>query len=175
MTVKVNRFVKFLNSLSQTGRYANKQISQMKRACGNPVYQNRYFGNSIALLQKNLDRDCFCYVQKDGSKIVRETENKHLYGFKLFSSKKVYSDYGDMQIKLTQKQAVYNMHAGKIEEEAKKSYSIDGPSILIVRSAAERQSQFPSTELGGSIHPAVAAKQNMPNGDTVYIERYPGI
>lgn len=88
MTVKVNRFVKFLNSLSQTGRYANKQISQMERACGNPVYQNRYFGNSLALLQKNLDKDCFCYVQKDGSKIVRETENKHLYGFKLFSSKK---------------------------------------------------------------------------------------
>lgn len=173
MVVKVNRFVKFLNSLSQTGRYANKQIAQMERAGGNPVYQNRYFGNSLALLQKNLNKDCFCYVRNDGDKIIKEIENKNLFGFKLFSSNKVYSDYSDMKIRFTEKETVYNLHTNKIEEEANKSYSIDGPSVLIVRSAAERQSQFPSTKLGGSIHPAAAKKQIMSNGDTVYTESYP--
>ncbi len=177
MTIKVNRFVKLINSFSTTGRYANKEISKMENACKNSVYQNRYFGKSLALLQNKhtdgfLKKDCFCFVQQDGSKIVKETINKRVFWFKMHSSNKTLMNESNAPINLVKKEVLYNLSTNKVEENAKKCYRYGGNSILIVKSAAERESSFPVTNLGKSLHPSIAEKSVGTNGESIYVEKY---
>lgn len=176
MAIKVNKYVRFLNNFTAVGREANLQIKRMAKNNSNPIYQNRYFGQSLALLQKNVSKltkeDCFCCIQKDGSKVFKHTSNKKRFGFKLFSLNKEVIDKYDMPVSSYKKEVVFNLNNKTIEEYATKKSGVDTPSVLIVRSKAERQSQFPSTELGGSVHPAIAVKNVLSNGDTVYFESY---
>ncbi len=181
MTYKVNRITRFINSFSKTGRQANKEISNMiALPLSDTVYQKRLSNGSIALMKNNVfstfKRDLFCLIKKDGSVITKSTQNS-LPGnnekFKFhYSVKQVLNSYGQ-KIKLMKRSVLYRLQDGKIEETAKKVSVPGGPSELIVRSAAGRISEFPATTLGGRIHPAVATKSELPNGDVIYREYYP--
>lgn len=172
MVLEVNKTVRFLNSFTKVGRNTNKQISELSEACNGTIYQDRYLGKSLSLLQKRPNEDYFCHINEDGLNLVKKTKNINIGGFKVFSMKKKYLDRYGMSVETKIKQSVYNLRTKKIEEEAKKSCYLDGPSSLVVRSSGERQSEFPATVLGGTIHPAVAKKKVTPNGDTIYIEKY---
>ena len=181
MIYKVNRITKFINSFSKTGRQANKEINNMiVLPLSDTVYQKRLSNGSIALMKNNVfstfKRDSFCLIKKDGSVITKSTKNTFPgdnENFKLHNSvKQVLNAYGQ-KIKLMKRSVLYRLQDGKIEETAKKVSVPSGPSELIVRSAAGRISEFPATTLGGSFHPAVATKSELPNGDVIYREYYP--
>ena len=173
---KVNNFTIFLNNFTPIGRAANKEIQNL-RSVGrhNPVYQKRLGCDTIMLQHdqcwKNVHKSTTVTLGSNGSKNVTIREKTHLEnGFDLLAIIK--KRFGELKTQF-EKQVLYNQKNGKIEEYATKYISLDGPSILLVKSSAGRKSVFPSTRLGGSIHPAVAKKEILENGDVLYTEAYP--
>ncbi len=172
MVVKVNRAVMFLNMFTQVGRNANREISKLRKLKSSPIYQNHYFGKSLSLLQKNLNEDYFYHIDTNGVRVIKETKNRHLFDFKIFSSNKKYLDKDLMPQEVLKKEVVYNLKNNKIEEDAKTHSHIDGPSITEVRSAAKRESNFPLTALARKMHLGCSKKKHLRNGDTIYIEKH---
>lgn len=176
MTNKVNNFTIFLNYFTPVGRYANQEIKNLRSVCRhNPVYQKRLNFDTIMLQHdkagKNIHQSTTVTLDSKGAKNITTREKMHLENNfdlltiikKRFSGVKTYFE----------KQVLYNTENKKIEENAIKYISYDGPSILTVQSAAGRKSEFPVTRLGGSVHPAVAKKETLKNGNIVYMEAYP--
>lgn len=180
MTIKVNRITIFINNFTKTGREANKVIKDMRlRPADESIYQKRFNNGSIALLKQNVfhkvTKDSFVIVKPDGSKVIKTTQNliQKEADQKFHSSfKEFLSPYGQA-VKKIKKSVLTRISDGKIEEFARKVELLDGSSFLFVRSSARRKTDFPATSLGGSIHPHMARKQQRPNGDIVWTERYP--
>lgn len=176
MANKVNNFTIFLNYFTPIGRLANKEIKNMRSGLSpNAVYQKRLSSDTIILQHdktwKKSIQSTTVLLGSDGSKNVTLREKKFFEnGFELLSIIK--KSFCGMK-KNSEKQVLYNTKTGKIEEKATKIYSLDGPSILTVKSTGNRESHFPVTKLAGPIHPAVAKKEILKNGDTIYIESYP--
>lgn len=193
MTTKVNGLVRFINMFSDSGVVANEQIKLLKKNSNAPIYQRRYLNGTIALLQdttrKALNDDVFCLIKPDGSMVTKATSNQYIgNGYKLHTCEKTSnSDFSNKAIGFV-KEVFYNLNSKdsnhQIEEYAKKSrrttlsgesYYDDWVSRLFVFTKKRRESEFPSTKLGGSIHPAIANKFERENGDIIYIEKYPSL
>lgn len=181
MTIKVNNFTKFLNSFTKTGRQANKEINDMcLLAHKDVIYQKRLQNGSIALLKKlefsKFSEDTFCLIKPDGSKVVKTTHNVFSGENEKQKTHLVFTEFfnnAGTRMKLIKKAVLYRMPKCKIEEIAKKLTIWDGPSELTVCSKAGRISEFPVTKLAGSIHPNMATKKELPNGDVIYREYHP--
>ena len=176
MSNKVNNFTIFLNYFTPVGRFANQEIKNLRSVCSQPpVYQKRLCCDTIVLQHdecwKNVHKSTTVMLDSKGAKNITTREKIHFKdGFDLLTIIK--KGFCGEKTKF-EKQVLYNTENGKIEEKATKYISLDGPSNLTVKSSAARKSVFPSTRLGGSIHPAVAEKEILENGDVVYTEAYP--
>ena len=184
MTYNLNRITRFINSFSKTGRQANRKIKNMlKYPNSGMVYQKQFKDGSIALLQyqyfprRRMSADIFCLIKSDGSKVSKITTNtisQNKTGTqRVYRSIAEFLDITGGRMKLINKSVLFRMPDGKIEEAAKQVSIPGGHFELNVYSAFNRISEFPSTSLGGRIHPAVATKSELPNGDVIYREYYP--
>lgn len=175
-TVKVDGFVKFMNAFTPVGRKANHEIKNMKVVKADQVYQKKLPQNTIALScnrkYQGIEEDSLILVNSGNIKMVKKTKKQTLEdGYLLFKSVKKYIMSG-IEGHTMQKERLYNLNTKKIEESANKIVFSDGPSINIVKSKSGRKSTFPVTELGKSVHLAVAQKTVLENGDLQYVERY---
>ena len=175
-TVKVDGFVKFMNALTPVGRKANLEIKNMQVIKADQIYQKRLSNKAIALScsrkYSGTSEDSFVVINTGSVKRVKETKRQAFEaGYLLFKSVKRFIMNG-LDGHTLQKERLYNSNTKKIEEHANKIVFSDGPSIKIVESKAGRKSKFPVTELGKSVHPAVAQKTVLENGDVQYVERY---
>ncbi len=181
-TRKVNFITCLVNSFTETGRHANIQIAEMKLdAPSGKIYQRRLRNRNIGLLQKtHLNKpygqtncDCVVLINKDGSVSTKEHHTTTTASKKIIYSLKTLYGKLSNKIQTVEKTLLYAHPSGKFEESATKTVNhLMGTSELVVKCAAGNTS-FPTTKLAGSLHPRMAEKSVLPNGDTIYIERYP--
>lgn len=167
-TQKVNFFTICINHLTPNGRNANLEIAEMQ----GKIYQKRLKNGNIALLNEHKAGDTFMLIKKDGTLSIKATKKKENGENKLISITKTFYEKSLQKIKEIKKEVLYSLPENKIEETARKISYLDGPSGLKVISAGNRKTPFHQTRLAGSLHPSMAEKTVMPNGDVVYVERY---
>ncbi len=175
-TVKVDGFVKFMNAFTPVGRKANFEIKNMQVIKADQIYQKKLSNKAIALScshkYSGISEDSFVVINSGSIKKVKKTKRQGFdSGYLLFKSVKKIIING-LEGHTMQKERLYNLNTKKIEESANKIVFSDGPSINIVKSKSGRKSTFPVTELGKSVHLAVAQKTVLENGDLQYVERY---
>lgn len=183
-TSKVNFITRFTNYFSQTGRQANLQIAEMQS--DNPkatIYQKRLKEGAIGLLQSSQSRDneisdTFILIHRNGIGVKDSrqdifTDNKHNPINKLTTISKELFDKSALKIKSVKKSIFYALPQNTVEEVATKTHNLDGSTQLIVKSSGNRKSAFPITRLAGSLHPSMAEKFELSNGDKIFIEKYP--
>lgn len=173
MTVKITKLTMFRNKFSKVGRVANDNITALQRENpGRDIYQKRLQNGKIGLLLSEKNNSDFFIVGTNGIVAAAKTENTNDFVGKLYNRVKVFYDEMEIAIRKIQQSSVKNLKNGKIEEVSLRKWNIDGPVDIIVKSKAGRQSQFPVTRIAKNIHPAVAQKSELSNGDTVYWEHY---
>ncbi len=184
MTINVDGITILVNMFSKSGRQANKQIKTLRKEhpiC--TIYQRRLKDNKIALLAtSSLDRTKTSrFMVVDEEKILGNNRTHLSYLCKDFDLlHKVYEStktrFGEFKntLKTVEKAVLYRMPGNKIEESATKTILTDGPVELRVYSPSDRKTPFYMTKLAGTLHPAMAQKKTLPNGDIIYIERHTG-
>lgn len=175
---KVNKIITIKNYLTPSGRNANKEIKNMRAIKNTEIHQRNLPCDTIALKQdnktNNIEESTLVLLNSTNTQITKRTQNTYIANkYKLFSSIKEYIFGGELKKPFNKKEILYNLSNGKIEEKAEKIITSDGATMLVVRSAANRKTEFPSTKLGRSLHPAMLKKEVLENGDTLYIESYP--
>ena len=176
MIQKISRFTMFKNCFTNAGLSANKEIRKMlsKSDIGD-IYQKKLPNGKIALLQEqnleNHKKSTTLIIDKFGvqNEIIRN--KKSLNDFEIKSvSKKDFKAFSNLE-----KQIVYNLKTGKIEEKATRHSGLGCGVTLSVISRANRESKFPATDIAGSIHSTIYKKIKYLNGDTSYIEMCPNL
>ncbi len=180
-TGKVTMLTMFRNALSQAGRNANNEISEIKAAFPKLAINQERLGNTIELSYTHNDTvstiTSKILISKDG--ITQKETNNISYvdkkrKFKLISV--LYEYYknlvGKNPIKKLEIQSIQNTATNKVEEIAKRTEHLDGSISINVTSIFGRESECPSTYLAKNIHPSQAKKVVNENGDIVYIEKY---
>ena len=175
MIQKVNRLTIFKNYFTQTGRFANeeiKNIREMANGCVD-IYQKKLPKNIIVLQHgtksRNTNKTRTLFINSNGTQNITEIENTlSEKGFKLISILKKYLP----GISHHERQVLINTKTGKIEEKANQYSGLGRGSNTTVISYGNRESEFPATKLAGSIHPSIAHKIIFDKGGFGYNEMY---
>ena len=69
-------------------------------------------------------------------------------------------------------QKAFNTFSGKLEEKAERIQNWKDGIIIKVLSKKNRETTFPSTKIGGKLHPAIYTKKVLQNGDVEFTEKY---
>ena len=182
-TGKVTPFTKFHNLFTNSGRTANKVINKVKKGNSNRIifnqtrdtndiinlsYKQKYSDNGIlerkykiselGIFEKETIFTSFLSLYKNSYKVIEKLKEN----FK--------PDRQFPPLKKIESILLENTSTQRVEEFAEKISYIDGPVKLKVISYADRISEFPSTKLGGSVHPSIAVKTVNENGDVLYQE-----
>lgn len=179
---KVNKLTIFRNAFTKKGRKVNKYIKILQTENPNStIYQRRFCNNTTALLTDSYTptaKTNKLLLFKNGNLTgTKDTKISFFYKdfdlkYKILDSEKkifTYFNYVKKQIKKT---SLYSMPGHKLEETATKIKDIDNSVELRVYTADKRKTIFPATKLAGSVHPTLAKKKVLPNGDTIYIEHH---
>ena len=179
---KVNNFTIVKNALTSSGRKINKQIRQLQSKHPESAIYQRNFGNNKTALLTDIYEDnaktSSLLLMKDGNIVgSKETTNFSLIKnfdlkYKYYSTeKKIFDSYNYIKQQIN-KAVLFRMSDNKIEESATKIKFLDGPVKLKIYSAADRKSDFPALGLSGKLHPSLARKTVMKNGDVIYAESH---
>lgn len=174
MIHRVNKLVMFKNSFTRTGRLANREIKKLlSMSDSGDIYQKNLPNGKIALQQdqklKSLRKSMTLILNKYGIQNEITREKRSIKSFDISSIRK--KDLTTYSTK--EKQVLSNTKNGKIEEKATRHAGLGSGVTLHVISRANRESEFPATDIAGSIHPTIYKKITYPNGDTSYVEMYP--
>lgn len=176
MIQKINRFTMFKNYFTSAGINANNEIRKMlSKSYVGDIYQKKLPNGKIALQQEqnfeNHKKSMTLIIDKYGvqNEIIRNKKTINDFDIKSVS-KKDFKAFSNLE-----KQIVYNTKSGKIEEKATRISGLGRGVTLHIISGANRKSEFPATDIAGSIHSTIYKKITYPNGDTSYIEMYPNL
>ncbi len=182
MTVlKVDKYTLFKNAFSESGRKINKQIKQLQTEHPqSEIYYREYKNGRLALSAESTQDDIHktSFVLLENGNIVgsRQTGTEQLtqngLKYRIFRIEKKVYDFLYRLTQKTNKTSLFRMPQNILEEAATKVTYKDNSILLTVRSAKDRQTKIPATDLAQRYKPALARKVQKPNGDTVFIERH---
>lgn len=176
MTIKLNKFVIFMNKIRPDKRFVNQHISRIASyGEGIPIYQKTLKNGSTALSatitnSHGTKYDEFVVVNKDGTYFERGRKYTKEASKTFFTKLTNFCDKNGWRISAKFQNKFFRNN--KLEESAMKEITKDNRVNIIVRSVAGRQSQFPKTPIGRNLYPAVCAKAVEANGDIVYRESF---
>lgn len=179
MTTKVNKITKFINYFTSSGRSANELYKNISLKKGEELYQRHFANGSLGVLKTSikdgLKEDRFYMLNPDGShsekhSMVLRTLKPHLLK-RFMVNRTDYGKFGEF-IASRRLQKAFNTFSGKLEEKAERIQNWKDGIIIKVLSKKNRETTFPSTKIGGKLHPAIYTKKVLQNGDVVFTEKY---